>query len=233
MSMNTQNHLVEVSQVLLLNVKLEQPTILEMQTLERISMLDFQHQLNTDTLKKAFWINIYNAYFQILSSSMDAKMKTIYKDKSIKIAQNSFSLDDIEHGILRKYRWKWSFGYMPNPFVSPLIKSLTIKTMDYRIHFALNCGAKSCPPIAFYSEDTLDKDLNKAMHSFITSETTIDDNKKKVFTSKLLLWYRSDFGGSSQIKKLLQEVLNQDFTQYNVSFKAYNWELKLKNYTSD
>ncbi|NCO62396.1 MAG: DUF547 domain-containing protein [Flavobacteriales bacterium] len=233
MPINPKNNLVEVSRALLLKVKLEQPTELEIQTLEHISISDFQQQLKTDTQKKAFWINIYNACFQILSGFEDAGMKAIYTDKSVKIAQNRFSLDDIEHGILRKYRWKKSFGYLPNPLVSPLIKSLAVDTVDYRIHFALNCGAKSCPPIAFYSEDTLDNDLNKSMHSFITSETAVDDHKKKIVTSKLLFWYCADFGGLSQIKKLLQHVLIRNLTGYKLSFKTYNWETHLKNYITN
>ena len=39
--------------------------------------------------------------------------------------------------------------------------------MDYRIHFALNCGAKSCPAISFYSAKTLDQQLTTAENNFI------------------------------------------------------------------
>jgi len=182
---NHPNYLIKVSQTLLLKVKLDQSPEAERHTLEQISMPDFQQHLQTENEKKAFWINIYNVYFQILSNSKNATMKSIYTDKSILIAQHWFSLDAIEHGILRKFRWKYSLGYLPNPFVGSLIKKLALKTIDYRIHFALNCGAKSCPPIAFYFADTLDRELDKAMQNFITSETSVDLHKKKIYTSKL------------------------------------------------
>tara|TARA_R110002096_G_scaffold345818_3_gene539283 strand:+ start:2126 stop:2824 length:699 start_codon:yes stop_codon:yes gene_type:complete len=232
--MRTLNPLVELSSALLLNVKLNKDTASVEHQLRVVSLKELQHQLNSDDTKKTFWINIYNAYFQILSNSEKAKMETIFTEKSIQIAQNHFSLDDIEHGILRKYRWKWGFGFLSNPFVSPLIKSLAVQKMDYRIHFALNCGAKSCPPIAFYTFEKLNKELNNAMVAFIISETTIDEYKKTVNTSKLLHWYCGDFGGSkSGIKKVLQQVLNQDFTNYKLLFNEYRWETQLNNFITD
>lgn len=231
--MKTFISLVELSTALLLNVKLNKPTIIEEQQLRATSLEKLQHELKSDDAKKAFWINIYNAYFQLASNFEQAKMGTIFSDKLIQIAQHNFSLDEIEHGILRKYRWKWSFGYLRDPFVSPLIKNLAVETLDYRIHFALNCGAKSCPPIAFYSLENIDEQLDRATESFLISETIINKSKKAVSTSKLLYWYRGDFGGYFKIKNVLKNVLNQDFTGYKLSFNPYSWETQLNNYITD
>lgn len=233
MIIKTPNTLIELSSALLLNVKLHKDSTLLEQQLEAISLKKLQNQLNSDDAKKTFWINIYNALFQLLSNSGKAKRKTIFTEKSIEIAHNRFSLDNIEHGILRKYRWKWSLGYLPNPFVSSLIRFLAVQTIDYRIHFALNCGAKSCPPIAFYSLEKLNEELNFAMESFIYSETSIDENNKTVSTSKLLYWYCGDFGGYVKIKNVLGGVLNRDFTNYKLKFNTYNWDIQLDNYITD
>ena len=229
----TRTPLLELSSALLLKVRLDRATTDEEKQLRVISIEFLQDQLNNDTAKNTFWINIYNAHFQMLSNSRNAKMKTIFTEKSIEIAQNKFSLDDIEHGILRRYRMKQSFGYLPNPFVSSLIKVLAVKKLDYRIHFALNCGAKSCPPIAFYTLEKLDEELNFVMESFLASETSIDENNKTVSTSKLLYWYCGDFGGYFEIKNVLKGVLNQDFTNYKLLFNAYSWETQLNNYITD
>jgi len=225
------NSLVELSTTILHNVKLNRPTTIEEQQLKTSSLEKLLHELKRDDAKKAFWINVYNAYFQMLSNSKTAKMKTIFTDKSIEIAQNKFSLDDIEHGILRRYRWKWSFGYLRDPFVSPLIKNLAVETLDYRIHFALNCGAKSCPPIAFYTSDKIENQLENAMFSFVSSETKIDKINKTVSTSKLLHWYIGDFGGTSGIKKVLQHVLELQLSAYKLRFNDYSWETHLENYS--
>lgn len=231
--MKTPNSLVELSSTLLLNVKLNKVTTTLEHQLRDISREELQHQLNSDDTKKAFWINIYNAFFQMLSNSKNAKGKTIFTEKSIEIAHIKFSLDEIEHGILRRYKWKWSFGYLSNPFVSSSVKKLAVQTLDYRIHFALNCGAKSCPPIAFYTLEKLDEELNFVMESFLDSETSIDENNKTVSTSKLFYWYSGDFGGYFKIKNVLKDVLNRDFTNYKLLFKEYSWETQLNYYITD
>lgn len=95
------------------------------------------------------------------------KRPVIFKDKSIHFADAHFSLDEVEHGILRKYRWKYSFGYLPQFLPAMRIKQLAVEAIDFRIHFALNCGAKSCPPIAFYRYDKINDQLDLATQSFL------------------------------------------------------------------
>ena len=59
-----------------------------------------------------------------------------------------FTLDEIEHGVLRCNK-----GHPKDqkPMFSDeeARKSLALSSLDPRIHFALNCGATSCPPIRF------------------------------------------------------------------------------------
>ncbi|MFH7000606.1 DUF547 domain-containing protein [Flavobacterium bizetiae] len=227
------NSLLSLSGKLLLNVKLNEGTATEEQKLKIVSLTDLQNELISDDAKKTFWINIYNAYFQILSKRLKVQRKIIFNKKEIIIAQTRFSLDDIEHGILRKYRCKWSFGYLPNPLSSKLIRHLAVKKIDYRIHFALNCGAKSCPPIAFYSIENSNKQLNDAMHSFITSETKVDNKSKTIATSKLLHWYRGDFGGIKGIRKVLEQVLELQLETYTLTFNDYNWETHIENFIEE
>lgn len=55
-----------------------------------------------------------------------------------------------------------------------------VSPMDPRIHFALVCGAKSCPPIKLYSSDTLQEALTGAAEAFCASEVIVDVAAKKV-----------------------------------------------------
>lgn len=223
--------ILSISEKLLLAVKMQEETLLYEKMLADISFDELQKQLSSDEAKKVFWINCYNAYFQILAKKKEIKRTTIFKAKIILIANIKFCLDDIEHGILRKYRSKFSFGYLPNIFVSKISKSLAVTQLDYRIHFALNCGAKSCPPIAFYTLEKLDNQLNDAMYSFLFSETIIDEKNKKISTSKLLYWYQGDFGGTSGIKKILQHVFELKDNNYKLFYNKYNWEIHTENYS--
>lgn len=223
-------NLTELSGKLLLHVKKHEDTTITQTLLENITIERLTDELNTDDAKKCFWINIYNAYYQLLALKYNQTRGDIFKIKDIKIARNQFSLDDIEHGILRKYRWKFSLGYLPNIFVSVLIKKLAVNVVDYRIHFALNCGAISCPPIAFYKIEQINTQLENAMFSFIEAETEIDETMKTIQTSKLMLWFKGDFGGKRGIKQMLEYVFEKELNGYKINYKAYNWDKSLANF---
>ena len=102
------------------------------------------------------------------------------------------SLDDLEHALLRR-------GGAPgdarafaagDPRRATFAATLA-RPFDPRIHFALNCGARSCPPVKLFREATLDGDLAAAARAFVASETSVSG--ATVTTSKLLLWYGADF----------------------------------------
>jgi len=61
----------------------------------------------------------------------------IYTDKVVIIAGEKFSLDDMEHGVLRKYRYKKSLGYLPNIFAPTFIKELAVETIDQYSNYEL------------------------------------------------------------------------------------------------
>jgi len=225
------NRLTELSGQLLLLVKKNESTKLLQEELVKISSSHLVEQLNGDYAKKTFWINIYNAFYQILAHNHSESKGNIYHRKEINIADYTFSLDDVEHGILRKYRWKWSKGYIANPFAKAIIKTLAVNKIDYRIHFALNCGAVSCPPIAFYTMDNIDQQLEMATGSFLESETTIFPEEKRVETSSLLNWFAADFGGKKGALAIISTVMEQDVSNYKLAFTKYNWDKQLANFS--
>lgn len=219
-----------LSEQLLLEVKMQRPTKELVDELRAAPSTILGSQLVTDRSKKAFWINIYNAFYQIMRKSDGVAQKRIYKERVIEIAGSSFSLDDIEHGILRRYRWKPAMGYLPDPFVRKELKDLAVEYIDFRIHFALNCGAKSCPPIAFYDPEGIDQQLDLATLSFLELETEINESKKEIHVTRLMLWYSGDFGGKRGVRKILQQVLGVDLSGYKLKFKPYSWEDALENF---
>ena len=195
-----------------------------------LSLDKLQAQLKSDNEKKAFWINIYNAYFQILRKEKKIRKPKIYKRKLLHIAGKQFSLDDVEQGILRKYKYKFSLGYLTNIFCARLIRELAVDTMDYRIHFALNCGAKSCPPIAFYTPNQLDNQLTLATNSFLKNETDIDHNKREIRITRIFQWFLGDFGGKSGINRILDKHLSIETKGYKLIYKEFSREEALANY---
>ncbi len=204
----SQNDYIKLSQDILYAVKTGEPTdSLEIQ-LSNLSPDTLLSQLSSENKRKAFWLNIYNAYTQIgLKSNTDAykKRNKFFGKKFIRIAGKSLSLDLVEHGILRRSKWKYSLGHFNKLFNSKYEKKFRLEKVDYRIHFALNCGAKSCPPIAFYNPGELDKQLDLATKIYLKSEIEYDESKNKVEVPAILSWFRGDFNGKKGIHKILKE----------------------------
>jgi hypothetical protein len=220
----------QLSEKLLLVVKMQAPTGEVIARLEDLPSASLKSNLDSDARKKAFWINIYNAFFQILRKERGVDKPDIYRLKLINIAGYRFSLDDIEHGILRKYRLKWALGYLPNPLVSTKVRAFAVKKIDYRIHFALNCGARSCPPIAFYSPDKIERQLDMATLSFLENDTEVFPEKKEIHTTRLFQWFIGDFGGVAGVRRILEQNLKLDLKGMRLIFKSYDWEEELDNF---
>lgn len=224
--------LIELSEKLLLQVKMDVPVDSLRSALTQVTTDELISGLPNDDARKTFWINIYNAYFQILATREKKTRPAIFKEKLITIGSMKLSLDQIEHGILRRYRSKLSLGYLPQFFPGKIIKQLAVSEIDYRIHFALNCGATSCPPIAFYDYAKIDKQLSIAASSFLKTDTQVDAQKKQVTVSRILQWFKADFGGNKGIKVILEKYLEQDFSKYSLKFKEYDWTQKMNNFDS-
>ena len=221
---------LQIAEKLLLAVKMNNDVQPWIEKLVQLDLNKLQLLLDEDGKKKAFWINIYNAWFLILRKHRKVEKSIIYKTPQIEIAGEQFSLDEVEHGILRKYRYKFSLGYLPNPFARNLIKKLAVHQIDYRIHFALNCGVKSCPPIAFYSAPRIEQQLEMATLAFLEGETEVDEQQKEIRISRLMKWYHGDFGGNSGIRKMLEEKLKLTTKGFRLVYKDYSWEEDLENF---
>jgi hypothetical protein len=184
---------------------------------------------------KAFWINLYNA---VVQSELDRKPSlyqskgAFFGDDRIAVAGTRLSLDDIEHGILRSSKWKYGLGYVPRPSPSSFERTYRLSSVDPRIHFALNCGARSCPAIAAYSADDIDGELDRSARS-VLGQTSADDSGA-VTVSRLFLYYRGDFGGRRGIYEFLERFgVIEAGTRPRVRYDSYDWTLQKGNYRNE
>lgn len=222
----------ELASGFLLAVKMKQDSRFLRDQLNQLSLDKLIDELKSDSQKKAFWINSYNAWFQIMKRDWHVKKRHIFRKAIIHIAGQNFSLDEIEHGILRRYRYKYSLRLIPNIFTRKLVRQLALSEIDYRIHFALNCGAKSCPPIAFYDYNNIDKQLDVATQNYLNTNTLYDDNNKIVYLSKLFHWFKYDFGSKRGIAEIYKNQIDRNISNYRFKYLKYDWEEELEKYTS-
>ncbi len=177
--------------------------------------------------RRAFWIEIYNATALIaMADGVDLRRPCArlrhFARRRLVVAGVPLSLNEIEHGMLRSSKLWWAMGHLNDPFPSKFERLLRVP-LDPRIHFALNCGAASCPPIAHYNGPRLDEQLEIAAASFLEG-TRYDPGKNIVLVSRLLLWYGRDLGGRPGILRLLQHHgLLPAEADPRIAFQHYDW----------
>lgn len=183
----------------------------------------------------AFWLNVYNAAAQsALAEAPDrlTNRRRFFSAPLVTVAGEALDLDTIEHGILRRSSWKYGLGYVPDPFPSAFERRHRLPARDFRIHFALNCGAASCPAIAAYTAENVDLELHRSTATYLAGESTVDGGTVSV--PRLMLWYRGDFGGGSGIRRILREYgVVDDPDRYRIRYRAYDWSPAVGRYRGE
>jgi hypothetical protein len=171
--------------------------------------------LRTREERLAFWINLYNALildavvaYDVKTSVADARLNGLafFRRAAYDVGGLRFSCEDIEHGVLRANRG--------NPFIpgaqwdagDPRLAAM-VDPPDPRVHFALNCASRSCPPIAVYDPEHVETQLELAARNFIGQEVTADPARGELRLSSLFHWYERDFGGRAPMQAFIAERL--------------------------
>ncbi len=187
---------------------------------ELIEYLDVLAVIDPDTLSRdeqlALYINLYNAsMIRAMTERFRAdytpseSLYGVFKEKIVRINHETITLDHLEHKIIR-----------------PTFK-------DPRVHAALVCAARSCPPILNHAfvADRLDEALDKKMRDFVNDakRNQIKTSKRTLHLSKIFDWYAGDFGGKSKLGEYVSAYLGSDVAGFRVKFVDYSWELNVVN----
>lgn len=232
---NEMTDFTKLSEEFLINIKSDKSTNDIRTKLYNTTLKNLEDGLRTDNEKLAFWINIYNAYIQVILSENPDKYndrREFFKDEQIPIAGRLVSFAKIEHGIIRKSQWELGLGMIRKWFPNKFERKLRVDERDYRIHFALNCGAKDCPPVAVYEAERLDDQLSKGTNNYLERTSYYQAEKNTVAVTSLFNWFRGDFGCKSGIKDILKEFgIIPTTKKIDLTYKNYDWTLDLDNWT--
>jgi len=210
---------------------------------------DLAAALDTDGARLAFWVNAYNAVTQRAlddNSGQYENRRAFFSAPLVTVAGQELSLNDIEHSILRRAYSQYTLGYIrrPSPLRGEFIERHAVAERDPRIHFALNCGAESCPPIAAYTREEIDDQLDLATRGYLDQTVEFDPDAGGVLSTvfgpgratvpRVMLWFRGDFGGKSGILDCLRryDQLPADASP-RLSYRDWNWSLDLGDYTDE
>ncbi|MGB9689014.1 DUF547 domain-containing protein [Thermogutta sp.] len=173
--------------------------------------------------KLAFWINAYNALtiYGILDVYPTSSIRNhtarvfgynIWKDLLLPVGNRKYSLDAIEHQVLRKLG-------------------------EPRIHFAVVCASKGCPRLRneAYTREKLEEQLADNTRDFFArpKNLQVDFAHRAIQVSAILHWFGQDFGPTPrEALASLAAYLPNDATRrlilsgdFSVSFLDYDWSL--------
>ncbi|TAK44356.1 MAG: DUF547 domain-containing protein [Saprospiraceae bacterium] len=165
----------------------------------------------------AYWINAYNAFtvklivdHYPLASIKDIKrgipfVNSVWDIKFIHLQGQTYDLNNIEHGILRK------------------------QFKDARIHAAINCASYSCPPLRAeaFTAEKLESQLDDAMRRFVNDPLRNRVGADKAELSAIFNWFGGDFkkdAGSVRgfVNKFAETPMS---AEAKVSYLGYDWSL--------
>lgn len=187
--------------------------------------------LPDDAARIAFWLNVYNAAVRarlLRDPAAYGRRWRFFAAPAMTVAGRRLSPNAIEHGLLRRSALLAGLGYLRNPFPSRFERLLRVERVDPRVHFALNCGARSCPPLSAWEPATLDADLDRATGAYLAGESTRSADGDELVVPRLLRWYGGDFGGRKGILTLLRRhgILAPGDAP-RLRFADYDWTLDL------
>ena len=146
----------------------------------------------------AYWLNAYNlsllgALAERPRSGRLIRHRRLFSTATHSVGGRDYSLDVIEHGLLRgNRRPPYGLRRLLRPG-DPRLAAAPGR-FDPRIHFALNCGARSCPPVRVYTE-TVDSELEEATRGYLAAESDLDRDRGTLSLPGLIRFYLGDFGG--------------------------------------
>ena len=178
-----------------------------------VAKLDRKSQL-------AHWINVYNVntvatileHYPIKSIrdiSTDPIIRlNVFKKERVPVGNALVSLDEIENKKIREV------------------------FKDPRIHFAINCAAKSCPPLRTeaYNGAKLDAQLDEMTRAFLShARFERDGDELTIHVTKIMDWFSDDFGDKvAFIRKYVsadkQRMIDQA-KDVDIEYEDYDWAL--------
>jgi hypothetical protein len=216
-----------LAQRLLEHVKYGEPHTVELDALRTADPSALCVEIQTDSSKKAFWINLYNACAQLQiqkSAALYNDKTAFFKSKDFTVAGHRLSLDDIEHRMLRRAHPSMLPRFMRPLLMSGYLRRLSVSRLDPRIHFALNCNARSCPPILFYDAEKIDAQLEAATRNYLQSSVAYDSSSNVLALPELFSWFASDFGGRQGIVDLLRSYnIIGRHVEPTFTYKPWDW----------
>lgn len=147
----------------------------------------------------AFWLNVFNAAVvrdlaELAQAERVRDVEAFFQAPRVRVAGFAYSLDDIEHGLLRGNVPKFGAKRPPMQRDDPRLAHTPL-AYDERMHFGLYCAGRSSPRLRVFDGGQVDRDLEAATADYLRREVRVEQGGAVVILPRQFYWYREDFGG--------------------------------------
>lgn len=175
-----------------------------------VAIKNYDLRGKSEAERKAFWINAYN----LLVIQAVVEKYPIRSPKDVP-------------GFFDRQLWEAAGEKMT---LNDLEKEKLINAFaDPRIHFALVCAARGCPPLlsGAYFPQRLDEQLEQATRQILNDPQFTQREGELVKISQIFRWYISDF---NNVNIFLNQYLEQPIDkQTTLRYYPYDWALNEKS----
>lgn len=186
-----------------------QPLNLYLDHLAAVSAVQFNAW--NESRRLAFLINAYNAstlrlllkHYPVHSiKDIGNLFKGPWDQPTVTLFGNTITLNELEQGIIRR------------------------QYHDPRVHMALVCAAKGCPPLRreAYTGERLDEQLNEQARRYLASPAglVLDRVKSEIFISSIFKWYSEDF---PSVPAFVEKYSGKKLAGLHIRYLDYDWSL--------
>ena len=186
----------------------------------------------------AFWINVFNAGVLRDAHELEAapsvrEVQAFFERPRLRIGAHRYSLDDIEHGLLRGNVPKQGRSRAPMARDDPRLEYMPI-LFDERMHFALHSACRSSPPLRVFDDGKLDRQLEDAATDYVRRTVRVESRGAVIVLPRLFRWFGQDFGGQSGIIEFVAariddesavEMIDRRHGNVKLRYLDFDWRL--------
>ena len=186
----------------------------------------------------AFWINVFNAAVlrdaeELRRAASVHEVEAFFESSRLTIGPHRYSLDDIQHGLLRGNVAKQGRSRPPMARGDPRLEYVPV-LFDERVHFALHSACRSSPPLRVFDGGKLDRQLEEATVGYIRGTVRVESSGAILFLPRQFRWFAADFGDSQGILEFvvariddeaLVDMVDRRHGRVKFKYAEFDWAL--------
>jgi hypothetical protein len=162
----------------------------------------------------AFWINVFNAAVlrdaaELAAATSVRAVQAFFERQRLRLGAHSYSLDDIQHGLLRGNVAKPGRLRAPMERGDPRLEYMPI-IFDERMHFALHSACRSSPALRLFDAGQLDRQLEEAAAAYVRRTVRVESRGALLVVPRLFRWFAEDFGGVGSVVEFVVARLDDE-----------------------